>query len=593
MAWKKRTNTCGELRIENVELAVSLNGWVDSRRDLGGLIFIDLRDRYGITQLVFEPENNPQVAEKAKQIRSEYVISAWGKVRKRSNPNKNMPTGLIELVVEDFEIINKSELPPFEIEDNVEVGEEIKLTNRFLDLRRPSLQKKFIIRNKVYQVTHQYFAENDFIEVETPVLMKSTPEGARDFLVPSRINKGKFYALPQSPQIYKQLLMISGFDRYMQIVKCFRDEDLRSDRQPEFTQIDVEMSFVDQDDILDIGEGFIKRLWKETLDIDAPNEFPRMKYKDAMEKYGSDKPDLRFDMQIANLTEAVKESEFKVFRTAIDSGGIVAAINAKGEADTFSRKKIDELTEFAKKYGAKGLAWIKFSAEGINSPIAKFLSKDEISEIKRLTAAEDGDIVLISSDSWHRALTILGVLRLQIAKQIGIMEKVKGKFAFLWVVDFPLFEWNEEDGRYYAMHHPFTAPNLDDINKLDDAPGEVRSIAYDLVINGAEVGGGSIRIHDQSIQNIMFEKLGLGSEEIEDKFGYLIRALKFGAPPHGGIAFGLDRLVMTLAGTDNIRDVIAFPKTTSGLSLLDGAPTSVEESLLHELGLQYLKKPDA
>lgn len=589
MSWKKRTNTCGELRPANENQEVTLNGWVDSRRDLGGLIFIDLRDRYGITQVVIEPENNPEVAEKAKEIRSEFVLSVWGKVRMRSNPNDKMPTGLIEVVAENYSLINKSDVPPFEVEDDIDTSEEIKLINRYIDLRRPALQKNFIIRNKLYQVMHRYFEEHGFLEVETPVLMKSTPEGARDFLVPSRINKGKFYALPQSPQIYKQILMVSGFDRYVQIVKCFRDEDLRSDRQPEFTQIDLEMSFVDQEDIMKITEGFIIKLWKEVLNHNAPLEFPKMPYKEAMERFGSDKPDTRFDMEICHLTEIVKNSEFKVFKEITESGGIVACINVKGKAKDLSRKNIDNLTNFAKKYGAKGLAWIKFVDGEVNSPIAKFLSEDEINNIKKAAKAEEGDMILISSDKWSRALTILGALRLEVAKQIGIMEEVKDKFEFLWVTDFPLFEWDDEDGRYYSMHHPFTCPNYDDLDKLDSAPDEVRSIAYDMVINGAEVGGGSIRIHDQNIQELMFNKLGLSEQDIEEKFGFFIKALKFGAPPHGGLAFGLDRLVMILAGTDNIRDVIAFPKTTSGLSLMDGSPSDVSDEQLQELGIKKLK----
>jgi aspartyl-tRNA synthetase len=589
MDFSKRTHTCGELRQANEGTEVTLNGWVSGRRDLGGLIFLDMRDRYGITQVIIEPENTPELAERAKEIRSEFVLWVSGKVRMRSNPNKNIPTGLIEVVASDFGIINRSELPPFEIEDETGAGEELKLKYRFLDLRRPALQRKLILRNELYRVMHDYYYKNDFIEIETPVLMKSTPEGARDFLVPSRINKGKFYALPQSPQIYKQILMISGYDRYVQIVKCFRDEDLRSDRQPEFTQIDCEMSFVEQDDILTVTEGFIRQLWKEVLGMEIEAPFMRMSYHDAMSRYGSDKPDLRFGMEIKHLNEAVASSEFKVFKEVIGNGGIVAGINAKGCAD-YSRKQIDGLTDFAKKYGAKGLAWIKIKDGEVNSPIAKFLSDGEIEAIKSALELEDGDLALISSDKWSRALTILGALRLELARQTGIMEKVRGQFSFHWVVDFPLMEYDEETNRYYAMHHPFTAPKPEDIPLVESKPGEARANAYDLVINGAEVGGGSIRIHDSKIQSLMFKALGLTEEESEEKFGFLLQALQFGAPPHGGIALGLDRLVMTLAGTENIRDVIAFPKTTSGLSLMDGAPSGVDNEQLKELGLELLKK---
>lgn len=589
MIFQKRTHDCGVLRIENENEKVCLNGWVDSRRDLGGLIFIDLRDRYGLTQVVIEPENTPELAERAKEVRSEFVLWVEGTVRKRSNPNDKMPTGLIEVVATDFQIINKAELPPFHIEDNIETSEEQKLEYRFLDLRRPILQKKFIIRNKLYQTVHNYFAKHDFLEVETPVLMKSTPEGARDYLVPSRVNKGKFYALPQSPQIFKQILMVSGFDRYVQIVKCFRDEDLRADRQPEFTQIDMEMSFVDQEDILKIGEGFVQQLWKDVLDIEIQAPFKRLTYADAMSKYGSDKPDTRFGMEINELNDAVSSSEFKVFKSVIEEGGSVLAINAEGLSG-YSRKQIDELTNFAKKYGAKGLAWMKFIDGEVNSPIAKFLSEAEINAIKEKTNAKDGDLILISSDKTQRAQIILGALRLELAKQTGIMEKLKGTYDFLWVVDFPLFEYDEEADRYVSLHHPFTMPNSEDLDKLKDNPAEVRSIAYDMVCNGAEVGGGSIRIHDNEIQSLMFDKLGLSKEEAEEKFGFFLKALKYGAPPHGGIAWGLDRLTMILSGTENIRDVIAFPKTTSGLSLMDGSPSEVEEAQLKELALQLVKK---
>ncbi len=591
MSWKKRTVDCGLLRETEIGKKVVLNGWVDGRRDLGGLIFFDIRDRYGVTQVVVEPENFPEVAERAKEVRSEYVLWVEGEVRLREAQNDKMPTGKIEVLTSDFGIINKAKLPPFDIEDGIETNEETKLTYRYLDLRRPELQQKFIVRNKLYQIIHNFYAENGFLEVETPVLMKSTPEGARDFLVPSRINKGKFYALPQSPQIFKQLLMVSGFDRYMQIVKCFRDEDLRSDRQPEFTQIDVEMSFVDQDDILAMHEDLIRTIWKEILDYDVPVKFERMTWADAMSRFGSDKPDLRFGMEIKHLSEVVKDADFKVFSETLANGGIVSCINAKFCAN-YSRKNIDELTEFAKKYGAKGLAWMKFEENEVKSPIAKFLKPEEIEAIKETAEAEAGDLILISSDKFNRACTILGALRLEIARREGIMEKVKDQYSFHWVVDFPLFEYDEEADRYVAVHHPFTAPHPEDIPLLDTDPGKARSIGYDMVINGAEVGGGSVRIHESDVQAIMFKHLGISEEEQRSKFGFLLDALAYGAPPHAGIAFGLDRLVMILCGTENIRDVIAFPKTTSGLSLMDGSPSEVDETQLTDNGIALnLPKP--
>ena len=588
MAFPKRTVTCGELRKENAGEVVVLNGWIDTVRDMGGLIFIDLRDRYGLTQFVVEPETQAELAERAKELKSEYVIWIKGKVRMRENPNPEMPTGLIEVLADDFGILNKAELPVFEIEDDVDVNEELKLTYRYLDLRRPKLQRNFIIRNQIYQTTHKYFQEHDFLEIETPVLMKSTPEGARDYLVPSRLHKGKFYALPQSPQLYKQILMMSGFDRYVQITKCFRDEDLRSDRQPEFTQIDLEMSFVEQEDVQTIIEGLFKQLWKDVLDIDIETPFPRMSYEEAMMRFGSDKPDLRFGMEIKTVTGLVKDAEFKVFKDTAANGGVIALINAKGCAG-YSRKNIDQLTEFAKKYGAKGLVWFKFDAGEVKSPVAKFLNEDIINSIKAAAGAEDGDLVLMSADSRTTCYTVLGALRLEIARREGILEKVKNQYSFLWVVDFPMFEWNEEEQRHVAMHHPFTAPKEEDIELLATNPGKVRTNAYDIVCNGAEVGGGSIRIHDNDLQKEIFKLLGLSDEEANAKFGFLLKALKYGAPPHGGLALGLDRLAMILAGTDNIRDVIAFPKTTSGLSLMDGSPSEVDEKQLEELYLKIIK----
>lgn len=589
MNFKKRTHNCGELRIENEGDVVTLNGWTNVARDLGNLIFIDLRDRWGITQIVFEPEINQKLSELASTVKSEYVITVTGSVRKRENPNSNIPTGLIEVVAEELEILSISELPPFHITGDSEVGEDLRLKYRFLDLRRKMLQNNLLIRNKVYQIAHQYFYENDFVEIETPVLMKSTPEGARDFLVPSRLHKGNFYALPQSPQIFKQILMISGYERYMQIVKCFRDEDLRSDRQPEFTQIDVEMSFVNQDDIIDITEGFITKLWKESIDFEIPKPFQRLSYKEAMESYGSDKPDIRFDWKLKCLNKLFTNSEFKVFSDIIQSNGSIVGLNAKACAK-YSRKSIDELTDFAKKYGAKGLAWLKMQDGEIKSPIAKFLSEEEINELIQVMNIEDGDLILISSDTWTKAHTIMGALRLKIAKAEDIIDK--NMFQALWVIDFPLFEIDEETGEKYAMHHPFTSPKSDNLELLENSPENLEAIAHDLVINGHEVAGGSIRIHRQEVQKLMFKALGLSDEEANDKFGFLLEALKYGTPPHGGIAFGLDRLVMLLSGTDNIRDVIAFPKTTTGSSLMEGSPSQVDLKQLEELGLKLIEIED-
>lgn len=590
MNWEKRTHSCGELRAANENETVILNGWAARVRDLGGLVFIDLRDREGITQLVAEPDANAELAGRAKEVKSEYVIWAKGTVRRRESPNEHLATGAVEILMTDFGVINTAELPPFEIKDEIDLNEDTRLKYRFLDLRRHKMQKNLEVRNELYQATHRYFAEKSFIEIETPFLVKSTPEGARDFLVPSRVYNGRFYALPQSPQIYKQLLMTSGFDRYVQIVKCFRDEDVRSDRQAEFTQVDAEMSFVDQDDVMNITEGYLKKVWKDILDVDIELPLRRMTYFEAMRKYGSDKPDLRFGMELRDISDIVRDSGFKVFAQALERGGIVSVLNAKGCAKEYSRKKIDELTEHAKKYGAKGLAWMKLTDGNVNSPIAKFFKEEEINAIMEKAGAEEGDLLLFGADTFNVCCTALGALRLKIAKDRGILENVKEKFEFTWVTDFPLFEYDDEEQRWFAMHHPFTAPREEDIDLLDGAPEKALSKAYDITVNGAEIGGGSIRIHDGGVQKKMFKALGMSEEEAKFKFGFLLEALKYGAPPHGGIAFGLDRMVMILAGIDNIRDTIAFPKTTTGLSLMDGAPAEVDEKQLEELGLAMVKK---
>lgn len=585
MTFRKRTVTCGELRPEQTGSEIVLNGWVDSVRDHGGVIFINLRDRYGVTQVVISPDEQPELAELARTIGVEFVLWVHGVVRMRENSNPKMPTGLIEVLAKELEIISAADLPPFEIMDEQLAGEELRLRYRYLDLRRPNLQRNFLTRSRLYQIIHRFFDEHQFVEFETPILTKSTPEGARDYLVPSRIHKGNFYALPQSPQIYKQLLMVSGFDRYMQIVKCFRDEDLRADRQPEFTQIDVEMSFVTQEDIITVAEGFVVRAWKEILGIDVQLPLKRMTFREALSRYGSDKPDLRYELELHDVTGLVGSSQFSVFATAAaQQGGTIAGINAKGCA-SFSRKQLDELTDHAKKYGAKGLSWIKFADGAVNSPIAKFLSDEEISDLKREFAAEDGDLLLIAADDWEKCCTIMGAVRTEVARRTGILDAVKHNFSFHWVVEFPLMEYSEEEDRYVARHHPFTAPMDEDVELLHTNPAEARAITHDLVINGYEAAGGSVRIHRNDVQQRMFDLLGMSREEAEVKFGFLLKALRFGAPPHGGIAFGLDRLCMLLCGTENIRDVIVFPKTTSALSLMDGCPSDVSAAQLKELGI--------
>ena len=591
MTGLKRSSYCGELRSENIGKTVTVCGWVQHVRDLGqNLIFIELRDRTGIVQLAFDENTDRQVFEKASMVHSEYVLAAVGEVRERSSKNKKIPTGDIEIEVTELRILGESETPPFEIVDDCKTSELNRLKYRYLDLRRPELQKNLIIRHKVAKVTRDYFDENGFIEIETPMLIKSTPEGARDFLVPSRIHKGSFYALPQSPQMYKQLCMVAGFDRYMQIARCFRDEDLRADRQPEFTQIDLEMSFVDMEDILEIGEGYIKRLFKEVLDIDVPTPFPRYTYNEVMERFGSDKPDTRFGMEIFDISTEVAGSGFAVFKNAIEGGGSVRGITAKNAVKTYTRKEIDRLTEYVRGIGAKGLAWIRLTDDGTASSFGKFMSEEEMNLILTKAGAEKGDVVLIVADTDNNTvLATLGAVRLEAAKKLNI---IADGYNFLWVVKFPFFEFDKESGEWIAMHHPFTSPTDDCIDKLDGNKGEVYAKAYDMVLNGCELGGGSIRIYSRDIQNKMFKCLGFSEEDAAERFGFLLNAFKYGAPPHGGLAFGLDRLIMLMSGAESIRDVIAFPKVKDASCLLTDAPNIVEPKQLEELRLSLIEEED-
>ncbi|CCJ34676.1 aspartate--tRNA ligase [Caloramator australicus] len=585
----KRTHMCGELRENHVGQNVVLMGWVQKRRDFGGLIFTDLRDRTGIVQVVFGEEINKEAFIKAQELRSEYVIAVIGEVVLREAPNPNLPTGMIEVKGKELRILSESETPPIYIKENLDASEAIRLKYRYLDLRRPDLQRNIIIRHKAAKVVRDFMDENGFLEIETPMLTKSTPEGARDYLVPSRNFPGKFYALPQSPQIFKQLLMVSGFDRYFQIVRCFRDEDLRANRQPEFTQIDIEMSFVDIDDVIDLNERLMKRLFKEILNIDIPTPFPRITYKEAMERYGSDKPDIRFGLELVDISDEVKNSNFKVFKDTVANGGTVRGINAKGCAE-FSRKEIDKLEELVKTYGAKGLAWIALKEGEIKSPIAKFLSEEELNAIKNKMQAETGDLLLIVADKPKTVFAALGALRLELGRKLELIGPNNKEFKFLWVTEFPLLEYDEEEGRYVAMHHPFTSPMDEDIELLETNPEKVRAKAYDMVLNGEEIGGGSIRIHDTKLQERMFKALGLSMEKAYEKFGFLLEAFKFGPPPHGGLAFGFDRIVMFLTGTDNIKDVIAFPKNQNAACPLTNAPSEVDEKQLDELGITVIEK---
>jgi aspartyl-tRNA synthetase len=581
-----RTNTCGELTLKDEGKSVILCGWVQKSRDLGGMTFVDLRDRYGITQLVFNMDTNSDLCGKARKLGREFVIQAKGKVRERSNKNPKLPTGDIEIDVEELNILNKSEIPPFTIEEDTDGGEELRMKYRYLDLRRPVVRNNIILRHKVAQEVRKYMDSIDFVEVETPVLIKSTPEGARDFVVPSRMQPGTFYALPQSPQTLKQLLMVSGFDRYFQIVKCFRDEDLRADRQPEFTQIDCEMSFVERDDVLDTFEGLAKYLFRQIKGIEFNEPFIRMPFSEAMENYGNDKPDLRFGMKIRDITGLVKGHGFSVF----DSSEYIGAVCAPGCSE-YSRKQTDELTEFVRRpqIGAKGLVYLKYGADGsLKSSADKFYSQDELKKWVEATGANPGDLLLILAGDRKKTLAALSELRLEMGNRLNL--RPRDKYVPLWVVDFPLLEWDEEEKRYFAMHHPFTSPRPEDIPLMQTDPGKVRANAYDLVINGVEIGGGSIRIHDAEVQKLMFKVLGFTDEEAEYQFGFLLNAFKYGAPPHGGIAFGFDRWCAMFGGQDSIRDFIAFPKNNSGRDVMLDTPSEISLKQLNELNIEFRTK---
>ncbi|HHW45490.1 MAG TPA: aspartate--tRNA ligase [Clostridiales bacterium] len=579
----RRTHYCGTLRLEDKNKEVVVAGFVQRRRDLGQLLFIDLRDRTGIVQLAFDEGTDREVFEKAAKCKSEYVIMAKGVVRERESKNKELATGDIEIYVDDLRVISVAELPPFEILDNSNVKEELRLKYRYLDLRRGQLQRNLIMRHEIARVTRQYFYENGFLEIETPMMIKSTPEGARDYLVPSRIHKGKFYALPQSPQIYKQLLMVSGFDRYIQLARCFRDEDLRADRQPEFTQIDLEMSFVDQNDIMQMIEGYVKRLFGEVLGVDIKLPIPRLTYKEAMERYGTDKPDTRFGMEIIDISDIVKDCGFGVFTSAIQDGGSVRAIVAKGCAEELTRKKIDKLTEFVRGIGAKGLAYIRYAGDEPACSFAKFLNTDELEQIMKALDCQKGDVALIVADKNKVTLPVLGALRQTLAKELNL---ISDGYNFVWITEFPFFEYDEESKSYVAMHHPFTMPLEECLDKLESDPGSVKAKAYDLVLNGVELASGSIRITNPELQQRMFKALGLTDEEIEAKFGFLVEAYKYASPPHGGAGIGLDRLSMAMCGAKSLRDVVAFPKVQNASELMSDSPSFVDEEQLKELGIK-------
>ena len=581
----KRTDYCGDVRDGHIGKTVTVMGWVQKARDLGVLCFIDLRDRTGIVQLAFDEGTSADVMEKAKSARSEFVLAATGVVRERDSKNPNIPTGNVEIFVHELKILGESQTPPFEIVENCKSNEELRLKYRYLDLRRPDLMKNILIRHKLTKVTRDYFDENGFIEIETPMLIKSTPEGARDYLVPSRVHKGSFYALPQSPQLYKQLSMVAGFDRYMQIARCFRDEDLRADRQPEFTQIDLEMSFVEMEDVLAIGEGFMKRVFKEILDVDIKLPLPRLTYKEAMERYGSDKPDTRFGMEIVDLSETVKGCGFGVFTGAIENGGSVRAIKAENAVTKLTRKEIDKLTEYIKGIGGKGLAWIRYTEEGVASSFAKFMTEEEMTAIANAMDAKTGDVIMIVADTnTNKVLSQLGSLRIEVSNRLGIEKK---GFNLLWIIEFPFFEYDDESGEWLAMHHPFTSPLDECLEYLETDKSKVRAKAYDLVLNGIELSSGSIRITNPELQGRMFALLGMSDEEAHEKFGFLTDAFKYGAPPHGGMGIGLDRLCMQLLECDSLRDVIAFPKVQNAMELMTMCPAPVDKKTLDELALTH------
>lgn len=587
----KRTHACGTISAEHIGQTVILNGWVQTRRDLGGVLFIDLRDRSGLVQVVFNPAYSGDALEIADKVRSEYVIAVKGEVVKRDaeTVNKNLPTGELEVRVTEIDVLNAAKTPPFFIEDGIEVDESLRLKYRYLDLRRPEMQRTLALRSKASKVFRDFLDEQGFIDVETPILTKSSPEGARDYLVPSRVHEGEFFALPQSPQLYKQLLMVSGIERYYQIARCFRDEDLRADRQPEFTQVDIETSFLTQDELLSMMEQLVSRVFKETKGIEVSVPFQRLTYAEAMNKYGSDKPDLRFGLELIEVNDIVATSGVKVFASVIEKGGEVKVLNAKG-CGTWSRKEIDDLGPFAARYGAKGLAWIQVKEGEFRGPIVKFFNEEEIAALKERTGAEEGDLLLFSADNKKVVADVLGNLRLKIGRQLGLINE--NEFKFAWVVDFPLLEWDEDQKRYVALHHPFTRPRDEDAALFDTDPGQILAQAYDLVLNGYEVGGGSMRIYKRDVQEKMFAAIGLSPEEAQDKFGYLLDAFEYGTPPHGGMAFGLDRLVMLLAGVTNLRETIAFPKTASATDLLMNAPSGVDKGQLEQLHIKVAKKPE-
>lgn len=586
----KRTHMCGELTKANIDEKVVLNGWIQKRRNLGGLIFCDIRDKTGISQVVFDDKIPQELFDKADTLRSEYVVGVTGTVKERASKNPDIPTGDIEVFAEDLVIYSKADTPPIYIKDDDNVDDNLRLKYRYLDLRKKKMQDNLAFRAKLTNLARTYFAENGFTEVETPMLIKSTPEGARDYLVPSRVNQGHFYALPQSPQTFKQLLMVGGTDRYFQIAKCFRDEDLRADRQPEFTQIDLEMSFVNIDDVIEVQEGFLKRVFKELKGIDIQTPFPRMTWDEAMNRYGSDKPDTRFGFELQDITELVKNCDFKVFTDAIEAGGSVRAICITGGASVYTRKKIDKLTNDVKSYGAKGMVWMKKADDEISSSVNKFFTQEQLVEIADAVGAQNDDLILIISDKNKVVYDSLGFLRRHIAGEMGLLDD--NKFNLLWVVDFPLFEYDEKEDRWSAMHHPFTSPKDEDAQLLKTDPHACKANAYDIVLNGVELGGGSIRIHDREMQEDMFRALQMSDDEIEEKFGFLVEAFKYGAPPHGGLAYGLDRLIMLLTGEQSIREVIAFPKNQNAQCMVSEAPGIVDEGQLEELGLKLLGEAD-